>query len=103
MRMYWHATPDDEPAKDTRFYKILRWQVYNPAEALDYAAGHHRRAAEARSRIPDPIRSYRDQSQARWLESVACGHEEVAAVCERHAARLQAEAEADERATAGGR
>jgi len=69
---------------------------------MDRAWGHHWRAAEVRSRIPKVIEDDRDRSQANGLEDLALRHEEIAAVCERHAARPQAEAEAGQREREGG-
>ncbi len=81
---------EDELAKDTAFYKALRWRVRDPEEALFIAGTHRRRAAEARSGVPAVIDGYQDQCRAWGLEGVACRHDEIAAVCERHAARLRA-------------
>ncbi len=84
----------DEPATTTPFCKALRWRVHDPEEALSIAATHHRRATEARSGIPDVIDNFLDRSRAVSLEQRACCHDEIAAVCERHAARLRAQAHA---------
>jgi len=81
---------EDAPAKDTAFYKALCWRVRDPEKALFIAGTHRRRAAEARSGVPAVIESYQDQCRAWGLEGVACRHDEIADVCERHAARLQA-------------
>jgi len=81
---------EDEPAKDTAFYKALCWRVRDPEEAVFIARTHRRRAAEARSGIPAVIEGYQDQCRAWGLEGVACRHDEIADVCERHAARLRA-------------
>ncbi len=82
----------DEPAKDTRFYKVLRTCVHDPEEAVFVAVTHRRRAVEARGGIPAVIRNFQDDSRARYLESVARNHDEIVAVCERHEARLRAAA-----------
>lgn len=79
-----------EPAADTPFCKALRWRVHDPAEALHIAAAHRRRAAKARDAIPAAIGSFRDRCRANGLEQRACQHDELAAVCEQHAANLQA-------------
>jgi len=88
------TTAADEPAAATPFCKALRWRVHDPEEALSIAATHHRRAAEARSGIPDVIDNFLDRCKAAGLEQRACCHDEIAAVCERHAARLRAQAHA---------
>jgi len=88
------TTIADEPAAATPFCKALRWRVHDPEEALSIAATHHRRAAEARSGIPDVIDNFLDRCKAAGLEQRACCHDEIAAVCERHAARLRAQAHA---------
>lgn len=85
---------DEEPAAGTRFYKALHWQVYDPEEALWIAATHRRRAAEARSGIPVIVDTYQRRCMAAGLEQRACREEEIAAVCERHAARLRAQSHA---------
>jgi len=92
------TTPADEPAAATPFCKALRWRVHDPEEALSIAATHHRRAAEARSGIPDVIDNFLDRCKAAGLEQRAYCHEEIAALCERHAARLRAQAHAHARA-----
>ena len=79
----------DEPAAATPFCKALRWRVHDPAEALSIAATHRGRAADARSGIPAVIDGFLDRCKASSLEQRACCHDEIAAVCERHAARLQ--------------
>lgn len=84
------TTIADEPAAATPFCKALRWRVHNAEEALSIAATHRGRAAEARSGIPPVTGSFLDRCVATSLEQRACRHEEIAAVCERHAARLQA-------------
>lgn len=87
------TTIADEPAAATPFCKALRWRVHDPAEALSIAATHRGRAADARSGIPAVIDGFLDRCKASSLEQRACCHDEIAAVCERHAARLQAAAE----------
>ena len=86
------TTIADEPAAATPFCKALRWRVHDPAEALSIAATHRSRAADARSGIPAVIDGFLDRCKASGLEQRACCHDEIAAVCERHAARLQAAA-----------
>lgn len=81
---------DDEPAKDTHFYEVLRCWVGDPLDALRLAATHRTHADEIRRGKPAVIDSFQDRSRFLALESGAWHHEEVAAVCERHAARLQA-------------
>jgi len=66
--------------------------VHDPEEAVFVAGTHRRRAAEARSGIPAVIRNFQDDFRARDLESVACNHDEIVVVCERHEARLRAAA-----------
>lgn len=89
---------DDEPAKDTWFHQSLSWRVHTVDEALHIAATQRRHAAEARARIPDPIRNYHQQCVAAGAEQRARNHDEIAAVCERHAARPKAQAHAARRA-----
>lgn len=60
---------------ETWFHKALRCRVYDPDEALHIGATHHRRAAESRSR------------GGGW-EIRAERHDEMAAICEAHAATL---------------
>lgn len=84
------TTIADEPAAAAPFCKALRWRVHDPEEALSIAATHRGRAAKARSGIPPVTCSFLDRCVATSLEQRACRHEEIAAVCERHAARLQA-------------
>ncbi len=86
------TTIADEPAAATPFCKALRWRVHGPEEALSIAATHRGRAADARSGIPDVIDNFLDSCKAASLEQRACRHDEIAAVCERHAARLRARA-----------
>lgn len=95
------TTPlDHEPAKDTPFYQALLWRVHDPEEAVHIARTHRRHAAEARACIPDVIRNHQQQCVAAGVEQRARSHEEIAAVCERHAARLRLKAEARRRAAA---
>jgi len=75
------TTIADEPAAAAPFCK-----------ALSIAATHRGRAAEARSGIPPVTGSFLDRCLAMSLEQRGCRHEEITAVCERHAARLQAAA-----------
>ena len=103
MRMHYDPPPEDEPARDSQCYRVLRVHVVDPGEALSLAANHRWRAAEARRGIPDPIECHRDRCRANWFEGIALEHEGIAAVCERHATRLRAEAEADARARSGER
>lgn len=70
---------------DTWFCKALRWRLFDPDEALGIAATHRRRAAEARLRHPGS-------------EAQAARHDQMAAICECHAATLR-----DAAATAGSR
>ena len=91
MRMHYDPPPDDEPAQNSQCYRVLRAHVFNPEEALSLAVNHHWRAAEARHGIPDPIECHPDRCRANWFEGIALEHDQIAAVCERHAARLQAE------------
>lgn len=86
------TTIADEPAAAAPFCKALRWRVHDPEEALSIAATHRGRAAEARSGIPPVTSSFLDRCLAMSLEQRGCRHQEIAAVCERHAARLQAAA-----------
>ena len=72
----------------TPFYKALRWRVHDPEDALWIAATHRRHAADARSQTA-AIESFRDWSRATGLESQASQHDEMARLCERHAADLQ--------------
>lgn len=65
----------DPEIADTPFCKALRWRVYDPDEALGIAATHRRGAAEARLRQPG------------W-EIQATRHDQMAAICEAHAAAL---------------
>lgn len=74
--------------EDTPFHRALRWRVHDPEEAMGLAASHRRQAAEARMCIPASIDSFRDRSRAAYLQQRAADHEEIAAVCERHAAEL---------------
>ena len=90
---------DDEPAKDTWFYQSLSWRVHDPDEALHIAATHLRHAAEARACIPDVIRNHHQQCVAAGAEQPARNHDEIVAVCERHAARLRLKTDAARRAT----
>ncbi len=83
-------TPDDEPAKDTPFYKALRCRVFDPDEARHIAATHRHKAAEARNGLPGTIESFQDRCRAAMLECRARNHDEIVAVCLRHAARLEA-------------
>ena len=85
-----NAPPDDEPAKDTPFYKALVCRVHHPDETLHIAATHRHRVAEARAGIPAEIETYQDQCRAALLNGRAENHDAIAAVCLRHAARLQA-------------
>lgn len=80
----------NEPAKDTPFCIALRWRVHDLQEALSIAATHRARAAEARSGLPPAVGSFQARSRALGLETRAARHDEMAAVCERHAARLGA-------------
>lgn len=91
--------PDDEPAKNTWFYRSLVWRVHAVDEARHIASTQRRHAAEARACIPDVIRNHHQQSVAAGAEQRARNHDEIAAVCERHAARLEAKAHAARRAT----
>ncbi len=84
------ARPDDEPARDTPFYKALVCRVHHPDEALHIAATHRHRAAEARAGIPAEIETYQDQCRDALLNGRAENHDAIVAVCLRHAARLQA-------------
>jgi hypothetical protein len=86
------TTIADEPAAATPFCKALRWRVHGREEALSIAVTHRGRAADARSGIPDVIDNFLDRCKAASLEQRACRHDEIAAVCERHAARLRARA-----------
>ena len=86
------TTIADEPAAATLFCKALRWRVHDPEEALSIAAKHRSRAAEARSGILPVTGNLLDRCVAAGLEQRAFRHEKIAAVCERHAARLQAAA-----------
>ena len=61
----------------TPFCKALRSRVYDPAEALQIAATHHRRAAELQGRNMD------------------AHHNLLARVCEQHAADLVCKAGLD--------
>jgi len=81
--------PDDEPARDTPFCKALRCRVHTADEAFAIAATHRRRAAEARSSMPAVIESHQDRCRATALEQRALNHDEIVAVCLRHAARLE--------------
>lgn len=90
---------DDEPAKNTWFYQSLSWRVHDPDEALHIAATHRRHAAEARTCIPDVILNYQQQCVAAGAEQRAGNHDEIVAVCERHAARLRLKTAAARRAT----
>ncbi len=85
-------SPDDEPERDTPFYKALHCRVHSPDEADHIAATHRRRAAEARDGIPAVTATYQDQCRAALLESRARNHDAIVAVCLRHAARLWARA-----------
>ena len=69
--------PADPEIADTPFCKALRWRVHHSDEALVIAATHRRRAAEARLRQPG------------W-EVQATRHDQMAAICETHAAALAA-------------
>lgn len=73
--------PTDPEIADTAFCKALRWRVHDPDEALGIAATHHRRAAEVRLRGPG------------W-EIQAARHDQMAAICEEHAAALVTAAQA---------
>lgn len=85
-----HPMPsDDEPAKDTPFCKALRCRVHTADEAFAIAATHRRHAAEARSGMPAVIGSHQDRCRATALEQRALNHDEIVAVCLRHAARLE--------------
>jgi len=79
-----------DDAATTPFGKALRWRVHDPEEALGIAATHRARAAEARAAVPGHIASFRTRSQALGLEMRANRHDEMAEVCEQHAASLQA-------------
>ena len=76
------TNPDDPEIVDTPFCKALRWRVHDPDEALWIAATHHRRAAEVRLRAPG------------W-EIQAIRHDQMAAICEEHAATLIKARQAD--------
>ena len=76
--------PTDPEIADTWFCKVLRWRVFDPDEALGIAETHRRRAAEARLR------------HAGW-EAQAARHDQMAGICEAHAAALR-----DAIAAAGG-
>ena len=76
--------PANPEIADTWFCKALRWRVFDPDEALGIAATHRRRAAEARLRHEG------------W-EAQAGRHDQMAAICEAHAAVLR-----DAIAAAGG-
>lgn len=65
----------DPEIANTPFRKALRWRVHDPDEALGIAATHRKRAAEARLRHPG------------W-EVQAARHDQMAAICEAHAAAL---------------
>ena len=67
--------PADLGVADTWFCKALRWRVHDPAEALAVAATHRRRAAKERLRHPG-------------FEDQAARHEQMAGICEEHAAAL---------------
>lgn len=67
--------PTDPEIADTAFCKALRWRVHDPNEALNIAATHHSRATEVRLRGPG------------W-EIQAARHDQMAAICETHAAAL---------------
>ena len=64
---------------DTWFHKALKWRVHDPDEAAHIASTHHRRAAETRSR-------------GHGWEIQAQRHDDMASICEAHAAALQQEA-----------
>ena len=101
MRLHDDPPPEDEPARNSQCYRVLRAHVFNPEEALSLAANHHWRAAEARRAIPDRIECHRDRCRANWFAGIALEHDQIAAVCERHAARLQAAADLRQREGAG--
>ena len=65
----------DPEIADTPFCKALRWRVHHADEALGIAATHHRRAAKARLRFPG------------W-KIQATSHDQMATICEAHAAAL---------------
>jgi len=81
--------PDDEPERETPFFKALQWRVHCPDEADHIAATHSHKAAEARCGIPAMAATYQDQCRAALLESRARNHDAIVAVCMRHAARLR--------------
>ncbi len=83
-----NATMLDEAA-DTPFCKALRWRVHEPEEALWIAATHRTRAREARSAIPARIDNCSDRSRALGLEGRAASRDQMAAICEQHAASLR--------------
>ena len=72
----------------TPFGKALRWRVHDADEARSIAASHRRQAAEARDAIPFPAPDFRERSQAASLEHRASKHDELAELCEQHAANL---------------
>lgn len=78
----------DETA-DTPFCKALRWRVHDPEEALWIAATHRTRAREARSAISARIDNFSDRSRALDLQGGAASHDQMAAICEQHAANLR--------------
>ncbi len=78
----------DETA-DTPFCKALRWRVHDPEEALWIAATHRTRAREARSSAPANSDNFYDRSRALGLEGRAASHDQLAAICEQHAANLR--------------
>lgn len=80
----------DEPHHDTWFYKALRWQVHNADDAMDLVSSHRAQAAKARAHILASTDCFHSSQTAALWEGRACNHDEVAAVCERHAARLRA-------------
>ena len=86
--LFAHETANGPTADDTPFHRALRSRVYDVEEAMSLAASHRRQAAEARMSIPEAIDSLRDQSRALGLEQRAAKHEEIAVVCEQHAAEL---------------
>ena len=83
------TTTAADPSYDTHFYKVLRWRVHNPEEALALANSHRAQAADARASKPVSIDSFYDQSRDAGCESRASTHDEMADICERHAANLQ--------------
>jgi len=69
------TNPTDPEIADTPFCEALRWRVHDADEALGIAATHRGRAADARLRHPG------------WKIQATC-HDQMAAICEAHAAAL---------------